>query len=906
MPLVPGSRVGPYEITAQIGAGGMGIVYLARDPRLGRDVAIKVSGEQFTERFEREARAVAALNHSNICTLHDVGPDYLVMEFVEGETLAELLSRRSPTSPGLPLDEALRLAHQIASALEAAHEKGIVHRDLKPGNIKVKADGTVKVLDFGLAKIKGDDSSADGRNLTNSPTVAIGATQEGLILGTAAYMSPEQARGKPVDKRADIWAFGAVLYEMITGRKAFDGEDASTILAAVIQAEPRWDGVPPQVRRLLKKCLEKDPRRRLRDIGDVWELLDEVPEHPRAQRSGRLGWITAGALGIAAALALWAPWRDTSQPSDKPLVRLDVDLGDAISLVPLGNPTPRSVAISPDGTRLVYVASVSGGPPKLLTRKLDQPRATELAGTQDAANPFFSPDGQWVVFFDGKRLNRISVVGGAAVPLLELGIFTGASWDEDGNVVVGSGLTKGLLRVPSDGRAVAPILELAEGDRFHAMPQLLPGGNAVLVTVYGTPPTVERASIQVVSLQDRSRKTIARGGTSARYLPSGHLVYTNGNTMFAVPFDLDTLETRGTAVPVLDDVAFDAAAGLAQFDVSRDGTLVYRRGSGSGRAAVSVRWLDATGKQEPLQVRPGAYSFPSLSPDGKRLAMVVLEGGSQDVWVYDTERDTMTRLTFGNGSFVSPVWTPDGRFVVFGSIGNGLFSVRADGAGQPRALIQGNKIQFPTSFIPDGTRLSFYEIEGTPQIWTVPIEADGAGLKAGTPERYLSTEFVDLNAVFSPDGRWLAYESNESGRNEVYVRAFPAPPGGQGGRWQISNSGGGSPIWSRDGRDILYRTRDQMWAVSYKVAGDSFVAARPRVWGTLASAQPTPSLVASVATGFDLAPDGKRLIVLAPTTEGAVPTNRILTVPLVPRQEHTVVFLQNFFDELKRRVPTGR
>ena len=424
----------------------MGIVYLARDPRLGRDVAIKVSAEQFTERFEREARAVASLNHSNICTLHDVGPDYLVMELVEGETLAELLARRPRSSPGLPLDEALPLARQIVSALEAAHEKDIVHRDLKPGNVKVKADGTVKVLDFGLAKMKGDGASATGDNLTYSPTVAIGATQEGLILGTAAYMAPEQARGKPVDKRADIWAFGAVLYEMITGRKAFDGEDASTILAAVIQSEPRWDGVPPQVRRLLKKCLEKDPRRRLRDIGDVWELLDEAPKPlpiPTSQRPGIVGWIAAGVLGLVAAIALWVPWRDASQPNERPLVRLDVDLGEGISLVPLGVPTPRSVAISPDGTRLVYVATMSGSPPKLFTRKLDQPKATELAGTQDASNPFFSPDGRWVAFFDGKRLNRISVEGGAAVPLLELGIFTGASWGEDGNVIVGSGLTKG-------------------------------------------------------------------------------------------------------------------------------------------------------------------------------------------------------------------------------------------------------------------------------------------------------------------------------------------------------------------------------------------------------------------------------------------------------------------------------
>jgi eukaryotic-like serine/threonine-protein kinase len=352
-----------------------------------------------------------------------------------------------------------------------------------------------------------------------------------------------------------------------------------------------------------------------------------------------------------------------------------------------------------------------------------------------------------------------------------------------------------------------------------------------------------------------------------------------------VPFDLDTLETRGTAVPVLSDVASDRAAGLAQFNVSRDGTLVYRRGSGSGRPTVSYHWLDATGTREPLQARPGEYFSPRLSPDGKRLAMVVQEGGGQDIWVYDTQRDTMTRLTFGSGQFVNPIWSPDGRFVVFGSIGNGLSWVRADGAGQPQALIEGgNKIQLPTSFTSDGTRLAFFEVEGGPQIWTLPVETEGAGLKAGTPQRYLTTQFADLNAVFSPDGRWLAYESNETGRNEVYVRAFPAPVPGQGGRWQMSNNGGTLPNWSRDGRDILYRAGDQILAVGYKVTGDSFVAARPRVWGKLGG-----------ATGFDLGPDGKRLVVSVPT----VATD-------VPKQEHTIVFLQNFFDELRRRVPTGR
>jgi serine/threonine-protein kinase len=427
-------------------------------------------------------------------------------------------------------------------------------------------------------------------------------------------------------------------------------------------------------------------------------------------------------------------------------------------------------------------------------------------------------------------------------------------------------------------------LELANGERFHSTPQVLPGKNAVLFTVYGTPPTVERASIEVVSLADGRRKTIARGGTTARYLSTGHLVYTNGNTMFAVPFDLDALETRGTAVPILNDVAFDSAAGLAQFTVSNDGILVYRRASGGGRPTVSYQWLDAVGTRESLQARPGVYFSPSLSPDGKRLAMVALEGSDQDIWIYDTQRDTMTRLTFGSGQFVNPIWSPDGRFIVFGSIGNGLSWVRADGAGQPQALIEGNKIQLPTSFTPDGSRLAFYEVEGTPQIWTVPIEADGEGLKAGPPQRYLTTQFADFDAVFSPDGRWLAYGSNETGQSEVYVRAFPAPVSGQGGRWQISNNGGSLPTWSHDGRDILYRAGDQVLAVGYRVTGDVFVADRPRLWGKLGG-----------ATGFKLGPDTKRLLVSVPTVATGA-----------PKQEHTVVFLQNFFDELRRRVPTAR
>ncbi len=367
MALTIGSRVGPYHITAEIGAGGMGVVYRAHDSRLGRDVAVKVSAERFSERFEREARAVAALNHPNICTLHDVGPDYLVMELVEGETLADVLAQRPRLSPGLPIDETLRIARQIALALDAAHDAGIVHRDLKPGNIKIRTDGTVKVLDFGLAKIHGatEPASQDVDKLTHSPTLL--ATQAGLILGTAAYMSPEQARGKVVDRRADIWAFGVVVYEMLAGRRPFDGEDVSTTVAAVIQSEPRWDGIPQSMLRLLKRCLTKDPRRRLRDVGDVWELLDVETPVTRS-RTGTAGWIVAALATIAAAVALWAPWRGAERPADRPLVKLEIDLGADVTLPPLVIPTPSSLAISPDGTRLAYLASLAGGTPRLFLR----------------------------------------------------------------------------------------------------------------------------------------------------------------------------------------------------------------------------------------------------------------------------------------------------------------------------------------------------------------------------------------------------------------------------------------------------------------------------------------------------------------------------------------------------------
>ncbi len=845
-------------------------------------MAVKVSAERFSDRFEREARAVAALNHPNICTLHDVGPDYLVMELVEGETLADVLAQRPRLSPGLPIDETLRIARQIALALDAAHDAGIVHRDLKPGNIKIRTDGTVKVLDFGLAKMHGasEPAGSDAEKLTHSPTIV--ATQAGLILGTAAYMSPEQARGKVVDKRADIWAFGVVVYEMLAGRRPFDGEDVSTTVAAVIQSEPRWDGIPQSMLRLLKRCLTKDSRRRLRDIGDVWELLDVAPESAPRSRAGIAGWTAAAVVAIVAAVALWGPWRRVAQPDDRPLVQLEIDLGSDVTLPPLVIPTPSSLAISPDGMRLAYLASRAGGSTRLFVRQLNQTGATEISGTEGATNPFFSPDGQWVVYFDGNRLKKVSINGGAAVPLMAASIFSGATWIDDRTLLVGSGGQQGLLRASADGGEPTQILSPAGAETFYAMPSMLPGGNDALMTVYSTPPNADTSFIDVLSLKYRSRKTVARGGTAARYLPTGHLIYSNRNTVFAMPFDLDARESRGPAVPVLTDVAFDSASGIPQMDISRDGTVVYRRNTARDSGMSTLSWFDTTGKRQVVSPRAARYvSTPRLSPDGKKLATTVRDGASQDVWIYDIERDSMTRLTFGTQTFVSAIWSPDGRYIVCGSIGNGLFWTRADGGGQPQQLVATKSISFPHSVSSDGKRLVYYEITGSPQIWTVSLE-QGDGLKAGTPERYMVTQSADGAASFSPDGRWLAYESNESGRPEIYVRPFPMPASG-GGKWQVSNNGGTWPIWPAKGREILYRSGDQVMAVAYMATGDSFSNEKPRILATTSNAAP----------GFDVAPDG-RLVLMTPVVAGGT------------KAEHTLMFIQNFFDELRRRVPTGK
>jgi serine/threonine-protein kinase len=872
--MTTGTKLGPYEIIAPIGAGGMGEVYRARDTKLKRDVALKVLPETFARdphrmaRFQREAEVLASLNHPNIAHIYGVEGRALVMELVEGE---------SPKGP-MPFDEAWHIASQIAAALEYAHDKGIVHRDLKPANVKVTPEGVVKLLDFGLAKAFAGHGEAPA-DPENSPTITCGATEVGVILGTAAYMSPEQARGKPVDKRADIWAFGVVLYELLTGERLFKGEDTSETLAQVLAKQPDFARAPVKARRLLHKCLEKDPKERLRDMGDAKELVEEQSQ-AESPPHRKLPWTVAALATAVASIALWAPWRAT-RPADRPQVRLDVDLGPDVSLNSFAG---ADVIISPAGTRLVYVSQN-----RLFTRRLDQAQATELPGTEGAYAPFFSPDGQWVAFFVGAKLKKISVAGGAVIVLCNATNGMGGSWGADGTIIAAIRQPGGLYRISADGGAPAPLTEIdrEHGDFTHRWPQILPGGKAVLFTAHTRLGSFDEASIEVMSLRDRRKKTLLPGGTNGRYVPSGHLLYVNRGTLFAVPFDPGALEIRGAPTVVLNQVAYGRNNGDAEFEASQTGTLVYRSG-GTRLGLVTVQWLESDGKTRALLPKPGDYARPSLSPDGRRLAIDVREGLDQDIWAYDLERDARTRIriTFDGGGNHAPIWSPDGRHIVFGTA-DGIFWTRANGTGKPQLLIRSKHFAYPHSFTRDGKRLAYVsldDLDTSSDLWTVPLENDGAGLRAGKPEVFLQTPADERLPSFSPDGKWLAYSARESGSFQVYVRAFPDT----GGKWQISSAGGTYPMWSRSGRELFFESLDnRIMVAGYTVQGDAFFPAEPRLWSEKVLAN-----TVTFTRNVDLAPSGKRIVALMPAEGG--------------ESQHHVVFLENFFDELRRRAPVKR
>jgi serine/threonine-protein kinase len=877
MSLQPGQYLGPYRIECFLAAGGMGEVYRATDTRLHREVAIKVSAGAFSERFEREARVIASLNHPNICQLYDVGPNYLVMELVEGPTLADRIRHRA-----LPIDEALAVARQIAEALETAHEKGRVHRDLKPANIKFTREGVVKVLDFGLAKAA-EEPTATG-DLSDSPTQTISATGAGVVPGTAAYMSPEQARGVAVDKRADVWAFGCVLYEILTHQPAFRGETTSDILAAVLRAPLDWSALPAatpaRIRWLLRRCLERDRNKRLRDIGEARIAIDDSEEGVTGMPAPRHNWLPWFAATLAVALAVvgaigW--WRPAPSAPLYPLMLLSVDLGsDAMA----GFST--TAALSPDGKRIVFPIHGPDGRQQLATRLLDQAQATLLRGTENGHDAFFSPDGRWLGFFADGKLKRVSVHGGVPVTLCDAVNPRGGSWSEDGNIIAALSQQTVLWRVPASGGTPQRLTQLAGGEVTHRWPQVLPGGQAVLFTASRTNVGQDDATIEVVQ-KTGATKVLHRGGYYGRYVPSGHLVYIHQGVLFGVRFDAARLQVLGTPTPLVEDIASDSAQGGGQFDFSRIGAFLYLAGKGA-KQSWPVVWLDSSGKSRPLLVRPDTYYFPRFSPDGQRLALAASSKGN-DIVVYDWQREATTRLTFDGHSY-GPVWSPSGQHIAFRSTLSGfsLSWIRSSGAGEPQRLLESPNNLVPYSFSPDGRRLAYQEVSPNNgfDLWTLPLDtSDPDHPKPGKPEPFLRTQFDEQVPVFSPDGRWIAYRSNESGAYEIYVRPFPPGPGG---KWQVSTGGGMYAFWSKNVPELFYETTDnRIMVMAYTINGDSFVPGRPRLWSDRQVFYPG-------ASNLDLAPNGKRFAVFAApdyATQGSV----------------RVTFLVNFFDELRRRLP---
>jgi len=741
VPLAIGSSLGAYEILAPLGAGGMGEVYRARDTKLGRDVAIKTLSERVfpdaesLARFRREAQLLAALNHQNIATIHAIEEAgstlFLVLELVDGETLDQLVARGP-----LTLDRTLDVVRQVIAALDAAHEHGIVHRDLKPSNIALTKSGVVKVLDFGLARREEratvQPRDVPSRDVADSPTITALSpmqltTGAGVLLGTAAYMSPEQARGLPTDRRTDIWAFGCIVYEMLTGSRLFGAQTITDSLAAVLTRDPDWPRVPARVRRLLRQCLERELTLRLRDIGDASLLLEEPA--PDTTKIGKLPWVITAAAVVSLATAFVLLWPAQARP---PLVRLAIDLGGSApeyALLP--------AAISYDGSRLVYYTRDENGRSLLATRRLDEQAPTLLTGTGGADQPFFSPDGEWIGFFSGNELRKVPVQGGAPVALTRSEIARGASWGDNGNIVAALNNLGGLSVIAPDGGMPRPLTTLSGGEPTHRWPQVLPGSKAVIFTANA--PSInsyEDATIDVVSIDTGERKTLWRGGYFGRYVPTeqgrGHLVYIRGGVLFAVPFDPVGLEVRGTPTRLLENVAANPATGAGRFDFSRSGTFIYE--SGAGLTPWTVAWLGADGKTTPLLAKPSLYYSPRVSPDGQRLAVGIDSGKGQDIYVYDRQRDVQTRLTDMGRLGADPVWAADGQHLLFRSYGTerGLWWVRTDGTSQPvRLLDEGVGDMGPQTLSPDGRHV----IYSRGDLWTIALDtSDVDHPKPGSPE----------------------------------------------------------------------------------------------------------------------------------------------------------------------------
>ena len=882
--LSTGVKLGSYEILSLLGAGGMGEVYRARDTKLGREVAIKVLPETFARdsvrmaRFGREAKILASLNHPHIAAIHgleDSGDTRaLVMELAEGPTLADRIARGP-----IPIEEALPIAKQIADALEYAHEKGIIHRDLKPANVKVAADDTVKILDFGLAKAMETELTAE--ELANSPTVSRLATQAGVLLGTAAYMSPEQAKARPVDRRADIWAFGCVLYEMLTGKRIFRGESVTDTLASVIKTEPDWSQLPAEtpmrVRVLLQRCLQKDVRQRLQAMGDARISLEEVlsgtPESAPSPAAAIPAWRRGlpWAIGVVAVVvAILGTWILKPSPVPaKPVTRFTITLPPGQKLGALDR---FALTISPDGRQLAYVATAEGSTtPQIYLRAMDEMASRLVPGTDGATEPFFSPDGQWLGFFADGKLKKISVSGAVAQVLADAPIPLGGSWGSQGAIAFSPGISV-LQQVSDGGGAQQAVTRLETGENGHIQPELLPGGKAVVLTTFP-------GGIAVQQLGASEHRILIPDGGAPRYASSGHLVYGQGSNLMAVPFDLERLQVNGTAVPVVQGVL----GGGAQYSISATGTLVYIPGGAVATQGKMV-WVSRNGAEQPLTAPARVYDQPRLSPDGRRIAVDITDSGGTQVGLYDLARDTLARFTFeGNGNGL-PTWTPDGRRIAFQSnkeAGVHIFWQLADGSGGLERLTNG-AYDVPFSWSPDGKLLAFVDFNTR--------SGGGSGdeisvLSAGErqAQAFLHVPgFLDA-PQFSPDGHWLAYVSTESGHSEIYVQPYPGP----GGKWLISTEGGNEPQWNHNGKELFYRNGGKMMAVDISTQ-PGFTPGKPH---QLFEGR---YLMSSAGrANYDVSPDGKRFLMLKPVEqEQAAPTQ--------------INVVLNWTEELKRLVPIGK
>jgi serine/threonine-protein kinase len=870
--------IGHYRIISKLGEGGMGTVYRATDSRLRRDVAIKVLPETFAAdadrmaRFEREAQMLAALNHPNIAAIYGIEHSAIVMELVDGEEL------KGPTT----VDTAIAYAKQLTAALEAAHEKGIIHRDLKPANIKITPEGILKVLDFGLAKAAEERTASSAASPTMSPTLSLAMTQPGMILGTAAYMSPEQARGKTVDKRTDIWAFGVILYEMLAGNHPHGvGETVTDTLAAVVLKDPDWSALPadtpPRVRRLLERCLRKDPRQRLRDIGDARLILDEA--EPAASASPLTAsrrrvlpfFIALGVVTVAAA-ALGFGWWSATRPLLRPMMRVSVDLGpDAV------RGTWSSAILTPDGSKLLYYVRQPDGGTGIAIRRIDQPNGTPIA--PDATSAFLAPDGRSLGFSSGGKVKVMPIEGGAATTVFEgLGNHPG-SWGEDGLLYINDGNGR-ITAVPVGGGAPRRVTDPKQMKEYgHYSPFYVTGRRALIYTAVPAAAVYDAARAEAVSLDSGRMKVLLEGAYGARYI-DGYLIYEHENRILAAKFDPDRLQVKGPPVTIVEDLASSQSGEL--FELSSAGVLIYRSGKGDDRMW-PVSWINQQGEVSRAIAPSAVYHTPRLSPDGKRLAVTIQGAKGWDLWTFDVERGTSMQLTFdGSAGSQEVIWTPDGQRIVYATDEpSGLWWTRSDGAGKPQNL--SDKPTRPQSFSPDGK----YMVTTGGGLFAIPLDLSAPEHPKAGERRQLMLEAGVHDAEVSPDGRWIAYVKIGAVHEDLYVVGVRDLQSATAGKWRITQAGAKFPRWSRTARQLFFYAPDgHIMVADYTVRGDSFVTDTPRVWSS------ARVLRTGVIANFDLAPDGKRVVAF-PRPHGEADEGGSVHVTM----------LLNFFDELKRRLP---